>query len=34
MIKVTVWNEHVQERGLEAVPNYEQLSQDTQVHLQ
>ena len=34
MIKVTVWNEHVQERGLEAIPNYEQLPQDIQEHFQ
>ena len=34
MIKVTVWNEYVQERGLDAIPNYEQLPQDIQEHFQ
>ena len=34
MIKVTVWNEFVQERGLEAIPNYEQLPQDIKEHFQ
>ena len=34
MIKVTVWNEHVQERGLAAIPNYEQLPMDIQEHFQ
>ena len=34
MIKVTVWSEHVQERGLEAIPDYEKLPQDIQEHFQ
>ena len=34
MIKVTVWNEFVQERGLEAIDNYESLPQDIQEHFQ
>jgi len=34
MIKVTVWNEYVQERGMEGIPDYEKLSDDIKAHYQ